>query len=222
MPDPSTGRVRVTISLTKEIATLIDETVDGSRIRNRSHAIETLVTESLHVAQIRQAVILAGGEQALKRVRAYQQMLKTFRENGIYEVTVAVGFLGEKLKSQLGTGEEYGMKISYAQSELGTGGALLQLRNRLGKQCFLVANIDRPVELDLKNLIKFHREHGPLVTIATRTLTELTGVYVMDAKVFQHIPAGFCMLEDTVFHEMTKQGKLLPYPILRDHTDTKF
>jgi len=41
----------------------------------------------------------------------------------------------------------------------------------------------------------------------------------MEPKLFSFIPPGFCMLEETVFHEMTKQGKLLPYPILKDYTD---
>jgi len=152
----NTGRTRVTISLTKEVADLIDETVDGIRIRNRSHAIETLVTESLHVAQLRQAVILAGGEQAIKRVPAIQHLLRTLSENGIFEATIAVGYLGDQLKQRLGTGEELGIRITYIQTDLGTGGALLQLKNQL-KHTFLVANIDRPVEFDLKNLIKFHR-----------------------------------------------------------------
>ena len=69
---------------------------------------------------------------------------------------------------------------------------------------------------DIKNLLKFHREHAPLVTIATQSLRELSGVYVMEPKVFSYIPSGFCMLEESVFHEMTKQGKLLPYPILTE------
>jgi len=218
MHNTQPGRVRVTISLTRDIATLIDETVDGVRIRNRSHAIETLVTESLHITQVRYAVILAGGDQALKRIPAIQHILRTFTENGIYEVTIAVGYLGEQIKQRLGTGEEYGLHITYLQTELGTGGALLQLKSQL-KHTFLVANIDRPVEVDIKNLVKFHREHGPIVTIATRSLTELSGIYIMEPKLFQFIPPGFCMLEDTVFHEMTKQGKLLPYPILKDYSD---
>ncbi len=218
MSTPANSRTRVTISLTKEVAQMIDETIDGIRIRNRSHAIETLVSESLHVAQLRQAVILAGGDQAIKRIPAIQQILRTLAENGIFEATIAVGYLGDQLKEKLGTGESLGMRISYVRSDLGTGGALLQLKNQL-KHTFLVANIDRPVEFDLKNLIKFHREHAPLVTIATRSLTELTGIYVMEPKLFAFIPPGFCMLEDTVFHEMTKQGKLLPYPILKDYSE---
>lgn len=206
-------RVRITISLSRELANRIDEIVDGVKIRNRSHAIETLVTDSLDLVQVKQAVILAGGDQALRRVPAIVAMLQTLKQYGIFEVVIAVGYLGDKIRQALECEEEQGMSIQYIESDLGTGGALMQLKGKL-KRTFLVINIDQPVEIDLKNLLKFHREHQPVVTIATRSLRELSGVYVIEPKIFASIPAGFCMLEDTVFHELTKQGKLLSYPIL--------
>lgn len=219
MSIPSKDRVRVTISLSKEVADQIDRIIDGIKVRNRSHAIETLVTESLDILQVRYAVILAGGENAMERLPAIQSMLKTLQRHGIFNVTVAVGYLGDKIRKELGTGEQGGMKIDYVVSELGTGGALLQLKPQL-KQTFLVINIDQPVGIDLKNLLKFHRDHQPLATIATRSLRELSGVYVLEPKILTSIPAGFCMLEDTVFHDLTRQGKLLSYPILTDTKDT--
>lgn len=211
----SKDRVRVTISLSKELADQIDEIIDGVKVRNRSHAIETLVTDSLDLIQVKQAIILAGGEKALDRLPAIKKILKTLSSHGIFHVMIAVGFLGDKIRKELGTGEEQGLTIQYFESELGTGGALLQLKPKL-KRTFLVINIDKPVEVDLKNLLKFHRDHQPIVTIATRSLRELTGIYVMEPKVFTLIPQGFCMLEDTTFHELTRQGKLLSYPILSD------
>lgn len=212
---PNPSRVRVTISLAKDIADQIDELVDGVRIRNRSHAVETLVTESLNFAQVRQAVIMAGGGQAQKRIPAIQHILKTLQNNGIFDVIMATGFLGETIKKEFGTGEQYGLRIQYAQSELGTGGALVQLKHKL-RQTFLVINIDKPVEVNLKNLLRFHREHRPFATIATTSLRDLSGIYVFEPKVLSFIPDGFCMLEDNVFHDLTKQGKLLPYPILSE------
>lgn len=211
-------RVRVTISLSREIAERIDELVDGVRIRNRSHAIESLVTDSLDLAQIHQAVILAGGERAVDRLPAIQRMIQTLAQYGIFDITVAVGYLGEEVKKQLNESNAHGVRLHFTESELGTGGALLQLKNRL-RATFLVVNIEKPVDIDIKNLLKFHREHAPVATIATPSLRELSGVYVMEPKVFSFIPSGFCMLEDTVFHEMTKQGKLLPYPILVERTE---
>ncbi|MEI6477954.1 MAG: sugar phosphate nucleotidyltransferase [bacterium] len=208
-------RVRVTISLSKDIADQIDETIDGVRIRNRSHAIETLVTDSLDLVQVKQAVILAGGQQAPKRIPAISQMLSTLHHYSIFNVIIAVGYLGDKIRNEIGTGEKFGLQIEYSESELGTGGALLQLKSKL-KRTFLVINVDQPVDVDLKSLLRFHREHQPTVTIATRSLRELSGVYVIEPKIFAAIPEGFCMLEETVFHDMTRQGKLLSYPILTD------
>jgi NDP-sugar pyrophosphorylase family protein len=218
MNPSSSDRVRITISLSRELAGRIDDLVDGVKIRNRSHAIESLVNDSLDLAHIHQAVILLGGEQAIKRVPAIKRMLGTLAQYGIFEAIIAVGYLGEEIRKLLGNGSEYGVQVTYVESDLGTGGALLQMKNRL-KGTFLVVNIENPVEINLKNLLKFHREHTPVATIATRSLRELSGVYVMETKVFNFIPQGFCMLEDTVFHEMTKEGKLLPYPILTERTD---
>lgn len=217
MATSSKDRVRVTISLSKEIADLIDDTIDGVRIRNRSHAIERLVTDSLDLIQVKQAVILAGGTHAIKRIPAIQRMLTVLKRDGIFHIIVAVGYLGDKIKKELGTGEELGLKIDYFESELGTGGALLQLKTKL-KKTFLVVNIDQAVEVDLKHLLTFHRNHQPTVTIATRSLKELSGLYVMEPKVFSSIPEGFCMLEDTIFDNLTREGKLLSYPILSDIT----
>lgn len=206
-------RVRITISLSKEVADRIDDTVDGIRIRNRSHAVETLVTESLQISQVRHAVILAGGEHATRRVPAIRRMLQTLAHAGIFDVTIAVGFLGDKIRQEIGTGSDNGIRISYHQTELGTGGALAELKDEL-KQTFLVVNLSEPVDVDLRNLIKFHREHNPVVTLASKSLGDLAGIYVVEPKIFATIPSGFCMLEDTVFPELTKQGKLLPYPVL--------
>lgn len=207
-------RVRITISLSKEVADRIDDTIDGIQIRNRSHAVETLVTESLQISQVRKAVILAGGDHATRKLPAIRHMLQILTRAGIFDVIVALGYLGDKMRSELGTGSEYGARITYHQTELGTGGALAELRGEL-KQTFLVVNLSEPVDVDLSSLLKFHREHNPVVTLASRKLTDLSGIYIMEPKIFATIPSGFCMLEDTVFPELTKQGKLLPYPVLQ-------
>jgi NDP-sugar pyrophosphorylase family protein len=205
-------RVRVTISLDRELADQIDELVDGIRIRNRSHAIETLVTDSLELAQIRLAVIMAGGEGALERLPAIEDMLTTLGQQGISDIIVAVGYLGEEMRQELGNGERFGLNIQYTKSDLGTGGALLQLKNRL-KKTFLVVNVDRPIKIDLKSLARFHQLHRPWITAATPSLRDFTGIYLIEPRVISHIPAGFCMLEDTVFEDVARQGKLLSYPL---------
>jgi NDP-sugar pyrophosphorylase family protein len=209
---PNKSRVRLTISLSREVAAQIDNLVDGVKIRNRSHAIETLVSDSMDIFQIKQAVILAGGETAPKKLPAIEKILPLLRDQGILDITLAVGYLGERIKKEIGEGEKFGLKIQYNESDLGTGGALLQLKGKF-KKTFLVVNLEQPMNLDLRNLFRFHRENQPLVTIATRSLKDLRGVYVMEPKVFNFIKPGFCMLEEEIFNEIAKQGRLLSYPI---------
>ena len=213
-PSAPVERVRLTISLAGDIAREVDNLVDGVRIRNRSHAVESLIIESLHLAQIRQAVVLAGGDHANKRLPAIKEMLRKLQAGGIFEAWIAVGYMGDMVKTELGEGEAYGMRFHYVESELGTGGALLQMKGRL-KQTFIVVNVSKPLEVDINNLLRFHREHRPFVTIATPSIRDLSGIYVMEPKALATIPSGFCMLEDTVLPELSEQGKLLSFPILK-------
>lgn len=212
---PPAPRIRITVSLNKELADQVDELIDGVRIRNRSHAVESLIKESLGQARVRHAVILAGGDDVRNRLPAIRHFLSTLSEYDVTEIFVAVGYLGETVKEALGDGTDFGVRLTYLDSDRGTGGVLRQYRTRF-KSTFLVANLHRPVDVDVRQLLRFHREHQPAVTIATPSLTELHGVYVFEPKALAAIPDGFAMLEETVFHELTKAGKLLPYPIVTE------
>lgn len=206
-------RTRLTISLGNNILNLVDKTIDGVNVRNRSHAIETLLASALDIISIKTAIILAGGKEVTKKIPAIESALELLKKNGIFDVKIAVGFLGDKIKEHLGSGEKYGVKIEYIEGGQGTGGALSLLKNQI-KSKFLVFNLREPVTCDLQNLIKFHNEHRPFATIATRSLKENWGIYVLDPKVFTFIPKGFSMLEDEVFEKLIQEGGLLSYPIL--------
>jgi NDP-sugar pyrophosphorylase family protein len=212
MSTNSKDRVRITISLSKELADQVDRTVDGLHVRNRSHAIESLLSDALGMVCTDEVVILAGGEEAEHRIPAIKTILKSLTGQGITKAVIAVGFLGNVIKDRIGNGAEFNMNIRYLTSDQGTGGALRQMKNHLSRT-FLVVNVLQPISLDLKQLFKFHRDHQAIVTIATNSLKELHGVYIMEPKVFTYIPEGYCMLEDTVFHDIAQQGKLLSYPI---------
>ena len=64
-------RKRLTITLKKELLLEIDKVVDGARIRNRSHAIEYLLSQTLS-PKIKKAVILAGGRGIKMRPFTYE------------------------------------------------------------------------------------------------------------------------------------------------------
>lgn len=55
---------RVTLTLERDILKMVDERVDGSKIKNRSHAIELFIRQALHGQMPSVAIILAGGKKS--------------------------------------------------------------------------------------------------------------------------------------------------------------
>lgn len=208
------SRVRITISIGEELAKEVDRLVDGTHIRNRSHAIETMLSENLHLSTVKTAVILAGGDRATKRIPAITDCIKQLRSFGIFQIIVAVGYLGNEIKAELSKNDTDN-QIEYVQSTNGTGGAISELRSKL-KKPFLVINIHQPTSVDWESLIRFHNAHRPVATIATKSLRDLFGIYLFEPSVFDYIPKGFSSLEDDVFVTLTKEGKLLSYPVLTE------
>lgn len=208
------ARVRITISIGEELAKEVDRLVDGTHIRNRSHAIETMLSENLHLSTIKTAVILAGGDRATKRIPAIIDSIKQLRAFGIMQIIIAVGYLGKEIKAELAQ-HDVNNEIEYVQSSNGTGGAIYELKSKL-KKPFLVINVHQPTTVDWESLIRFHNAHRPVATIATKNLRDLYGIYLFEPTVFDFIPKGFSSLEDDVFVTLTKEGKLLSYPVLTE------
>lgn len=206
------SRVRITISIAEELAEEIDRQVDGTHVRNRSHAIETMLAEHLHMSTVKAAVILAGGDKATKKVPAIIDSIKSLHAYGITNITIAVGYLGKEIEAQIAKNYP-GEDIDYVQSSNGTGGAINELRGKL-KKPFLVINVQEPTKVNWESLIHFHNQHRPVATIATKSLRDLNGVYLFEPTIFDYIPKGFSSLEDDVFVKLTKEGKLLSYPVL--------
>jgi mannose-1-phosphate guanylyltransferase len=94
--------------------------------------------------------------------------LAMLRRAGITDVAINLHHLGESIQRGLGDGSQLGMHITYAPEPvlLGTGGPLNGLRNFLGDDTFVMANSDTILDLDLRAMVAFHREHSAIATIA--------------------------------------------------------
>ncbi len=206
-------RERITISIRKEILSKIDKKIDGIKLRNRSHAIESMVVETLGIDIISDVVIMAGGEDAIKSIDAIKELLLKLKTIGVEEVIVAVGYLGKKIQDELKKGEKFGLHINYLEKGEGTGGVLLEMKKSL-KKSFLVINIDKKIDVDLKTLIEFHKSSLSLATVATENIKTLRGVYVLESEVLDYLPKGFSMIEEDAFPKLLEEGKLTIYPIL--------
>jgi flavin reductase (DIM6/NTAB) family NADH-FMN oxidoreductase RutF/dTDP-glucose pyrophosphorylase len=135
---------------------------------------------------------------------------------GINDITFCVGYLAHLIQSVFDNRENGHVSIEYVHEHeaLGTA-APLRLVDGLD-DTFLVMNGDVLTELDYRDLIRYHREHGNMLTIATRRRSikvdygilhldvtqrvrdfeekpEITtpvsmGIYVMEPEVLEHIP----------------------------------
>jgi len=176
-------RTRLTITLEKDVLKQLDGYIDGSRIRNRSHAIEYLLTK--HFApKVKKALILAGGKGLKMRPFTYempkcllpvnnrpvlQYTIENLRRYDIRQLLISVGHQGGKIKEYFGDGSKFGVKITYldqAKAETGTAAPVLQAKKFFNNQPFLIYYGDVLADLDLGDLIDFHLSARTLVTMA--------------------------------------------------------
>ena len=85
---------------------------------------------------------------------------------GVRDVTLAVGYLADLIKTYCGDGSQFGLEIDYVQEEtpLGTVGPLATI-DRLD-DTFLVMNGDLLTTLDYRELVKDHRSSGAKLTLS--------------------------------------------------------
>lgn len=98
-------------------------------------------------------------------------LLKWLRRNGVAESCITLGYLGSLIRAVCGDGEKFGMPIRYVQEEepLNTVGALHLLGKSVLDATFLSLNGDVITDLNLREMLRFHKSHGGLLTVATAT-----------------------------------------------------
>ncbi len=81
--------------------------------------------------------------------------LENLQRAGIREVIINLAYLGEKIRTKLGSGERWNLQIQYSQEPepLETGGAILQALDLLGNEAFLLINGDVWCDLEFSKLI---------------------------------------------------------------------
>ena len=130
-----------------------------------------------------QAVIMAGGKGTRiaslvsdvpkpmilicgKPILQYQ--IECLKAQGIKEIILVIGHLGNVIKSYFGEGEKYGVSITYIEETvpLGTAGALYYLNAKI-KDAFLLLNGDIIFDIDVKRFMAYHKKMGGEATIFT-------------------------------------------------------
>ncbi|HKA67711.1 MAG TPA: nucleotidyltransferase family protein, partial [Actinomycetes bacterium] len=134
------------------------------------------------------AVVMAGGEGTRLRPMTasmpkpllpvvnkpiMEYVLALVKRHGLDEAVVTVQFLASLVRNYFGDGEELGMSLQYANEEtpLGTAGSVKNAEEALRDDTFLVISGDALTDIDLTDLIRFHRERGALVTVCLKRVT---------------------------------------------------
>lgn len=176
---------RLTLTIEQDILAQIDSTIDGFRVKNRSHAVERLVSFALKKHRPSKAFILAGGKGTrLKPITheipkpmisvhdrpLLQHVLELMKKHDIRDIVISIGYKGSKIKEFFGDGRRFGVNIAYIEEEesLGTAGPLLRAQHLL-TETFVMCNSDELKDIDLVRMFAFHRQNNALGTIALTT-----------------------------------------------------
>ncbi len=97
-----------------------------------------------------------------------EHVLRLLRKHGLTETVVTVQFLASMVRNYFGDGEDFGMNLQYATEEtpLGTAGSVKNAEDALRDEPFLVISGDALTDIDLSDLIRFHKDNQALVTVA--------------------------------------------------------
>lgn len=226
-----------TITMKKDLLKKVDSMVDGSRIRNRSHALEYIVSSHFK-PKIKQALILAGGDGVKMRPFTYElpktmlpvkgrpileHIIDLLREYDIREIYVAIGHAGSKIKEHFGDGSKYGVKIHYIEEKkrAGTGGSLKLALNELGREPFLMMWGDVLIDIDLGDFINFYLEEAPAMTVALTSVSDPTdygSVRLHGDKVVEYVEKP--KKSKTISH-LVSAGVHIVDPSIRDFLPNK-
>lgn len=111
-------------------------------------------------SDIPKSMIPVGGKPVL------EQEILCLKRQGITDLILTVGYLGDVIQAYFGDGSRLGVSITYFKEEtpLGNAGALYDLKDQLSDP-FLLVNGDVMFDVDIHRFLDFHKKTGALVTL---------------------------------------------------------
>lgn len=145
-----------------------------------------------------QALILAGGKGTrLRPLTVYTPkpivpicnrpfllyQIDTLRRAGITDITLSLSYQPQKIEQQLGDGSDYGVKLKYTvePQPMGTAGAY-KFAEELIREPTVVFNGDILTDLDLKAVIREHKERNALATIVLTPVEDPSAYGVVETE----------------------------------------
>lgn len=95
------------------------------------------------------------------------RQIEELAENGIREIVIIIGHLGDQIREYLGSGTRFGVNIQYIVEDCpaGTGGSLPSLRSLYRDADFIVIYGDVLFKIDFSRFLAFHESKASEVTL---------------------------------------------------------
>jgi len=145
------------------------------------------------------AVVMAGGEGSRLRPLTsrlpkplapvankpvMEHIIDLLKRHGITEVVATLHYLADEIESYFGDGSDFGVKMHYVVEDtpLGTAGAVKMAEHLLRDDTFLIISGDALTNIDLTEMLAYHRQHDSAATIALQRVNNPLeyGVVVTD------------------------------------------
>ena len=176
---------------------------------------------------------------AIGGIPILQHILETYVKFGFHEFILASGYLGEQIGDfvEQGTLKNNISVIDTGKNTL-TGGRLLRLKNQLAKETvFMLTYGDGVCDVNIKELVNFHKNHGKIATVTAvrpparfgvmkldgdkvdyfheKSQTDTGwingGYFVFNSEIFNYLTDDNTVLEEFPLQKLTSEGQLMAF-----------
>lgn len=207
------ARERITISVQRSLVARIDALIDKQDIRNRSHAIESILTKSLAEHHVTEAVVCIGGPHTKAIVSNLKQLYPKFLLAGIGTVWFVLGEQSIAQQPLIEPELPPNLQCHFHATRRGSGGGIKEILPHLQKR-FLIVNTDKIHLLNLPLLESYHRRFSPLVTLQQTASSQLLGFALCETGIGSFVESGFTLLEENVLPKMIASHQAICFPTI--------
>lgn len=165
------NKEKIAISVDRPLLEMIDAMIDGTNIRSRSQAIETLLKKGIEQEYVKTAILLIKDtEQGILLKKVKERPLITCHLDMLYKAGIKKVYLitkpTEKTQEILEIVKDEKLKVEIIDEKetVGSAQALLKAKHLL-KTNFVVMLGDTYNNFDLKKMILFHLKKDKIATV---------------------------------------------------------
>ena len=146
-----------------------------------------------------------------------EEIMTRFKEAGCNRFYISVNYMMETIKAYFSQKPEWNINYIQEKKPLGTGGSLYLLKDKI-RSTFFVTNCDTLIDINLHDLISYHRKNNNIITVVSAVKTIHIPYGTLETKVnglisemkekpdlVYQINSGFYVLEPDVLEYVEEE-----------------